>query len=234
MYVFPLIVVHSFTLYMMLCAVFPKMCEETMVHCPSKTSTTSYPVPLSPSPSPLSSPSLYIPPPSGDTANINKWREIARKLSLHSQLRNIWNQLKGSGGFSTNEHFIRHLLQCEADRQCVQYDVLSVEVPGDNSVVITEDNGLLVNIPDSVHVSEDQTTVCSVPFEHMIEFDNHTRLKDDKEKEEDSGVYQQPKGQCELTVLDSKKQLTLDDSGMYWVYCFCGILQYCMISGNAW
>lgn len=54
----------------------------------------------------------------------DKWKEIVRKLSFHSELRVIWNQLKLRGGFLTNEHFIKHLLHHEAKRQCVQYAIL--------------------------------------------------------------------------------------------------------------
>lgn len=48
---------------------------------------------------------------------------------MHSKLRSVWNELRVSGGFSTNEGFITHLLRFEAKRQCVQHDVLSLNTP---------------------------------------------------------------------------------------------------------
>ena len=89
-----------------------------------------YPITLTPSPMPLSSPTVIttsISDSSSAKYDIEKWKHIAMKLSLLNNLRVAWNELKVRGGFLTNEHFMSHLLRHEADRQSIPHDVLSLK-----------------------------------------------------------------------------------------------------------
>ena len=97
------------------------------MNSPPNVASIPYPLMLSPAPTPISSPRIYTPTTpnsAGSQVNVEKWKEIARKLAFHSELRTIWNQLKIMGRFLTNEHFISHLLRYEAARQGVHYDIL--------------------------------------------------------------------------------------------------------------
>lgn len=97
------------------------------MNSPPNVASLPYPLMLSPAPTPISSPKIYTPTTpnsAGSQVNVEKWKEIARKLAFHSELRTIWNQLKIMGRFLTNEHFISHLLRYEAARQGVHYDIL--------------------------------------------------------------------------------------------------------------
>lgn len=89
--------------------------------CSSSVSPPPSSVVLSPAPTPITSPGVYTPVPNAGSESskvkLEKWRQIARKLSLHNELRTQWNELKMKGGFSTNEEFIGHLLGLEATRQ---------------------------------------------------------------------------------------------------------------------
>ena len=200
---------------------------------PESTTSSPYPVPLSPSPSPLSSPGVYTPPTLWDKVKVNKWKEIARKLSFHRELRNIWNQLKLSGGFSSNEDFISHLLRCESKRQHIPYDILTEETPVNDSVV-TADGDMSVGAVLSDPVSDSPIGVgTSGSFEQSDSVEKPTDLKTDTEedtqlieRETQKCVFESApcnSQQCELTVLDSQKQCTPDESGISIFYVYvCG------------
>lgn len=92
--------------------------------CSSSVSPPPSSLVLSPAPTPITSPGVYTPVKNAGSESgkvkLEKWRQIARKLSLHNKLRTQWNELKMKGGFATNEEFIGHLLCLEATRQASQ------------------------------------------------------------------------------------------------------------------
>ena len=147
------------------------------------TSSIPYPLTLSPSPTPISSPTLYTPttPSSaGSQANIDKWKEIARQLSYYNELRSVWNQLKIKGGFSTNMQFISHLLHHEAARQCIHFDILSVNESSHGSEetqqdLYQSDNELSQTC--SIHPSDTEST----PSKYTESFVDREQHKEDGE-----------------------------------------------------
>ena len=172
------------------------------------------PITLSPSPTPLSSPSLFTSK-SGSLGNqydIEKWKEIGRKLSFHTELRSIWNQLKVNGKFLTNEHFMSHLLRHEAERQCIQYDVLSVNEPHE---VSTDIDPLLTTYTSQFSDVSELHSMNDEPFEKSMQNVLHKKESSGIKKDTEVDLYQQSDSSnenCVLTVLDSQRQCTQQDS----------------------
>ncbi|CAI8023046.1 hypothetical protein GBAR_LOCUS13490 [Geodia barretti] len=203
--------------------------EETVVVCPQVLlSSNAYPGTLSPSPTPLSSPTLYTLPASHSTENklrIDKWKAIIRKLSLHNELRSVWNELKVRGGFSTNEDFIIHLLRRESERQCVEYDVLASKPPPDVSDVTNYGVDTPSDMANSPEVSvnfESDTLSCKTDTVTDVRCNSVGLLQKDStgvaEYASKLGTLcQQPdcsSRQYELTVLDSQKKHAKDDTDL--------------------
>ena len=182
-------------------------------HVPTNTSCDT----LDPSPTPLSSPALYTPPTSRSRFKINKWKEIAKKLSIHRKLRSVWNELKLKGGFTTNEHFISHLLRFEAERQCIHYDMFAVNTPMDGS----DDASYSVDMSNPIEINDDS------PISKQPVLDSHSNSCSSCELEMDiigaernAQRYQQStyiSSKSELTLLDSEVQYTQDDAGIFLV-----------------
>lgn len=138
---------------------------------PHNMSSIPYPLMLSPAPTPISSPTIFTPSSAGSRVNFDKWREIAKKLSYHNELRAIWNQLKIRGGFVTNEHFISHLLRHESIRQSVQYDILSLKEPINGSEV--------TQLDDLESVNEVNPTILAHPVQQSDnDLSTHSKFSD--------------------------------------------------------
>lgn len=189
-------------------------------------SSNLHPVTLSPSPTPLSSPALYSPPTShlsGNELKMNKWKEIIRKLSLHNELRSVWNELKVRGDFSTNEDFIIHLLRCEAERQCIQYDILTDKTPMDDADVTKYPVDTSADLASSVsEVTENVTSEhCATDVDsNSIDLLQMDATCAEENAQEHTALYQQldcSSKQCELTVLDCQGKCGKDDAGMYFI-----------------
>ena len=144
-------------------------------------------VTLSPSPTPLSSPTIYTPPATTmSQEHIDKWKEIARKLSFQSELRVVWNELKLRGGFSTNEHFIKHLLYHEAKRQCVDYDILCEKEPFSGSEVTQPDNSDETNVFSIQQCENTMQTASTCRDAHVCEhyLDSEGNNNDDTQSQQ--------------------------------------------------
>lgn len=199
-------------------------------------SSIPYPLMLSPAPTPISSPKIYTPPtPSsaGSQVNIEKWKEIARKLAFHSELRTIWNQLKITGRFLTNEQFISHLLSYEADRQGIRYydeilcknerqpdehnDDTLLDVECCSPISPSSEPNELLQGPDEVGIPSSSREV-SKKASVNPEPDDKTdaSMQDASYKNRQIELYQQPDSStqhCVLTVLDSQMLHSPDETG---------------------
>ena len=181
------------------------------------TSSIPYPLILSPSPTPISSPTLFTPttPSSaGSRANIDKWKEIVRKLSYHNELRSVWNQLKISGGFLTNVQFIGHLLHHEAARQDIHFDILSVNELSNGSEETQLDQYQSDNELSpacSIHPSDTEST----PSKYTVGREQHKKEGEAQGTQTSTSISDESNGGSDfvLTVLDSQMQCTPDESG---------------------
>lgn len=210
------------------------------MNSPLNVGSVPYPLMLSPAPTPISSPRIYTPTTpnsAGSQVNVEKWKEIARKLAFHSELRTIWNQLKIMGRFLTNEHFISHLLCYEAARQGVHYDILckkedtqldEYELDNEVASVGGENCSQLSNnamskpseaLQGSGEVDQDKASIPSSSREEVKgapEPDETDTCAVAVSSESEIELCRPPDSstqQCVMTVLDSQMQHSPDESG---------------------
>jgi hypothetical protein len=183
----------------------PVESEESKIYFPQHKSRIPCNITLTPSPSPQSSPTVYNSPPSSPMFQIHKWKLIAQKLSIYSELKCIWNELKAKGGFVKNECFITHLLRCEAERQCVQYEILDEK-----------------DIPELTPLEPSNPLAATPPDHNKTLGSDILKFHDVKSMQSKVRVEQNHVGKpycgrqdCELMVLKSQKQCIPDESGIY-------------------
>ena len=133
--------------------------------CSSSVSPLPSSLVLSPAPTPITSPGVYTPVRNAGSESskvkLEKWRQVARKLSLHNELRSQWNELKMKGGFSTNEEFIGHLLCLEAIRQASQDTPPQPSQAVETMQLFDEDTDQEVDLESSGACYQQECTVMS-------------------------------------------------------------------------